>query len=78
LAEDKQVIISEAEAQAEEIKGEADAEAARIYADSYSRDPEFYRFWKAMESYKETLPHLNKILTTDMEYFDYLYSRENR
>lgn len=75
LAKDKEVIISEARALAEEIKGEADAEAARIYADSYSADPEFYRFWKAMESYKTTLPELNKILTTDMEYFDYLYNR---
>jgi len=75
LAKDKQVIISEAEAQAEEIKGQADAEAARIYSESYEKDPDFYRFWKAMESYKETLPQMSKILTTDMEYFDYLYNR---
>lgn len=75
LTKDKDIILSAAKADAEVKKGEADAEAARIYAEAYSRDAEFYRFWKAMESYKKTIPNLDKILTTDMEYFDYLYTR---
>ena len=36
------------------IRAEADAEAARIYADSFGKDPEFYDFYRAMQSYDET------------------------
>ncbi len=66
-------IISTAYATSEEIKGVADAEAAEIYAKSYEQDPYFFKFWRTLESYKKTIPNLNKILSTDMEYFDLLY-----
>ena len=71
---DKRTILSEAYAESERIKGEADAEAARIYSEAYSADPEFFRLWTTLESYKRTLPAIDKTLTTDMEYFNYLYS----
>jgi membrane protease subunit HflC len=71
-------LLSEAYAKAEQIKGDADAKAARIYADAYSADPEFYNFWKSIESYKATLPQFQKTLTTDMDYFKYLYSPRGR
>lgn len=67
-------ISSEARAYEQITKGTADAEAARIYAESYDVDPEFYSFWRALESYKHTLPKFEKTLSTDMEYFQYLYS----
>ncbi|MGD1822423.1 MAG: protease modulator HflC [Pleomorphochaeta sp.] len=66
-------IISSAYAESEEIKGIADAEAAQIYADAYEADPYFFKLWRTLESYKKTIPDLNKVLTTDMEYFDLLY-----
>ncbi len=59
---------------AQKIKGEADAKAAAIYADAYKQDPNFYKFWKATESYTKILPKFRKILTTAPEYFNYLYS----
>jgi membrane protease subunit HflC len=71
-------LLSEAYAKAEEIKGNADAKAARIYADAYNADPEFYTFWKSIESYKTTMPQFNKTMTTDMDYFKYLYSPRGR
>jgi membrane protease subunit HflC len=71
-------LLSEAYAKAEEIKGNADAKAARIYADAYNADPEFYTFWKSIESYKATMPQFNKTITTDMDYFKYLYSPRGR
>lgn len=67
-------IQSTAYKQAETIKGTADAKAARIYANAYSQDPEFYQFWKAIESYRQLLPKFRKVLTTDPEYFKYLYN----
>ncbi len=76
LENDKKKILSEAYAQSEDIKGAADAKATQIYADSYSADPDFFEFWKTLESYRKVIPDLEKILTTEMEYFDYLYNSE--
>lgn len=73
---DKKQILSAAYAEAEKIKGKADAEASKIYADSYEKDPEFFRLWTTLESYKENVGSIDKILSTDMEYFDYIYSKE--
>ena len=63
---------------AETIKGDADAKAARIYALSYNQDPEFYSYWKALDSYRKLLPKFRKTLTTDPEYFKYLYQERAR
>lgn len=73
---EKEVIISEAYAKSEEIKGNADALAAAIYNQSYGADPDFYEFWKAVESYKKTLPNMRKTLSTDMQYFNNFYQSE--
>ncbi len=78
LENEQKTLLSSAYNKAERIKGEADAEASRIYADSYSRDPEFYSFWKSIESYKTTVPNFEKVLTTDMDFFKYLYSPNGR
>lgn len=72
LQNEKQTILSESYAQAEEIKGNADAEAAAIYAQAYNKAPEFYNFWKSLESYKNTLPGIEKIMSTDSAFFNYI------
>ncbi|MBO6001328.1 MAG: protease modulator HflC [Spirochaetales bacterium] len=66
-------ILSGAKARAEQIKGVADAEATRIYADAYKKDPKFFELWRSLESYKLTIPQMKKILSTDLAYFDNLY-----
>ncbi len=63
-------ILSEAYAQAEQIKGVADAEATRIYADAYESDPDFFELWRTLESYRTTLSSMDKILSTNIPYFD--------
>ena len=40
--------------QAQIIRAEADAEAARLYAASFGKDPQFYDFYRAMQSYQQT------------------------
>jgi len=70
---EQKAILSGAYAESEKIKGVADAEATRIYADSYEADPDFFKLWRTLESYRKTIPSLNKVLSTDMEYFDLLY-----
>lgn len=55
------------------IQAEAQADAARIYADAYGKDPEFYDFYRAMESYRRTFEQgdgeSSMILSGDNEYF---------
>ena len=74
LENEKRSILSSAYAKSETLKGKADAEATKIFADAFGKDPSFFEFWKAMESYKETMPAFKKTLSTDMDYFKYLYS----
>lgn len=66
-------IISNAKRQKEIIEGEADAEATRIYNESYSSDPEFYAFYRSLESYANSLKtKATLILRTESDYFRYL------
>ncbi len=78
LENERKTLLSTAYNRAERIKGDADAEASRIYADAYSKDPEFYSFWKSIETYRTTMPTFDKVMSTDMEYFKYLYSPNGR
>jgi membrane protease subunit HflC len=78
LQREKQTVLSEARRRAEEIRGEADAEAAQIYANSYGQNEEFFQFWRAIQSYESSLPQMSKILTTDLQYFNYLYSEQGQ
>jgi membrane protease subunit HflC len=78
LESDKRTIASEAYRKSEEIKGNADAEAAAIYSAAYNKDPEFYKFWKSMESYKNNLKDYPATYSTNMDYFDYLYGADGK
>jgi membrane protease subunit HflC len=71
---ERRTILSEAYERAETVRGEGDAEATRTYAEAYGRDRNFFDFWRAIESYRATMPKFDKTLSTDMEYFKYLYS----
>lgn len=48
-------ITSEADRQAELIRGEADAEATRVYNDAFGADPEFFSFFRSLESYSRSI-----------------------
>lgn len=67
-------IRAEGQKEAQIIRGQADGEAARIYAASFGKDPDFYDFYRAMQSYRQTfLGENNKgstsiILSPDNEY----------
>jgi membrane protease subunit HflC len=75
---ERRSILSSAYEKAETIRGTADAEASRIYAEAYGRDRTFFDFWRAVESYRSILPKFDKTLSTDMDYFRYLYSPTGR
>jgi membrane protease subunit HflC len=72
---DLKTIESGAYRTAEEIRGQADAEATRIYAEVYGEDPEFYAFLKTLESYEKTVDSgVELILTTNSDFYKYLKS----
>lgn len=48
-------ILAAARKDAEVIRGEGDGEAARIYAEAFNQDPEFFRFYRSMQAYRKTL-----------------------
>ncbi|WKD50005.1 protease modulator HflC [Microbulbifer spongiae] len=70
----KVVIESEAYRQAEELRGAGDAEAAAIYAAAYNKNPEFYRFTRSLQAYKESFKSKSDMLLVepDSEFFRYL------
>jgi membrane protease subunit HflC len=78
LDNERRSILSGAYEKSETLKGTADAEATRIYSEAYGNNAEFFEFWRSIESYKKILPNFRKTLTTDMEYFKYLYNAEGR
>jgi len=66
-------ITSGAYRTAQVIKGKADAEATKLYAQAYGQDPDFYSFINTLEIYKKTLDKDSTlILSTDSEFFKYL------
>jgi len=66
-------IRSTAYRQVQEVQGEADAEATRIYGGAYNKDPEFYAFLRTLESYEEET-NMNSVLvlTTDSDFYQYV------
>ena len=72
-------IQSEAYKKVEEIKGKADAEATKIYAESFGKDPEFYSFINTLEIYKKSLDeNIKIILSTNSDFFKYLKKYDNK
>ncbi len=67
------VILAEAYRQAEGVRGEGDAKAARIYAEAFGKNPEFYKFMRSLEAYKQSFKTRNDVLLIDpnSEYLKY-------
>ncbi len=68
-------IKAKANAEAQRIKGKGDADAAAIFNEAYNADPEFYAFYKTLETYKATLPQSGAkiIITPDSEFAKYIF-----
>lgn len=67
-------ILAESYRQAEIIRGEGDALAADTYAKAYSRNPEFYAFFRSMQAYRESMGKDNDVMVIapDSDFFKYL------
>lgn len=68
-----QKMIAEARRQAAIKRGEGDREAANIYIQAYSQDPEFYSFYRSLQAYRHAFSNRNTILLLkpDSDFFKY-------
>ncbi len=80
---ERTVILSEAQRQSLTTRGQGDAEANRLYAQAFSKDPKFFEFYRAMQTYRQALADSNPTLilapnTELLKYFSPAALREVR
>lgn len=77
---DVTVLLAEATSQAEQLRGEGDAERNRIFAEAFSRDPDFFAFYRSMQAYEAGLRHndTRMVLQPDSEFFRYFLDPAGR
>jgi len=68
------VMLADANRQARQLRGEGDAKAARIYADTYNKDAEFYGFLRSLEAYSKSFSSKSDVLVVSPEsdFFNYM------
>lgn len=75
---DKQrtVLIAEAYRDAQEFRGAGDAKSAQVYADAYGEDPDFYSFYRSLQSYRKSFHNKGDlmVLEPDSDFFRYFKS----
>ena len=70
----REVIMAKAYRDAQKNKGEGDAKATKIYAEAFSKNPEFYSFYRSLEAYKQSFQNKRDmmVLEPNSELFKYL------
>ncbi|MFM7498127.1 MAG: protease modulator HflC [Candidatus Fonsibacter sp.] len=71
---DVAVILAEARKKSQILRGEGDGQRNKIFADAFGKDPEFFSFYRAMQSYEKSLVSssgTSLILSPDSEFFRY-------
>jgi modulator of FtsH protease HflC len=74
------VMLADAERNARKLKGEGDAQAAKIYAETYTKDPEFYSFLRSMDAYKASFNSKSDVLVVepDSDFFRYMKGQKGK
>lgn len=67
---------AQANAEAQRIRGKGDADVAAIYNEAYGADPDFYKFYKTLETYRALLPDSGAkiVISPDSEFAQFLFS----
>jgi membrane protease subunit HflC len=70
---DVTVLLADAQARGDTIRGEGEAERNRIFAEAFGRDPDFFAFYRSMQAYESGLRHndTRMVLKPDSEFFRY-------
>lgn len=74
------VIQAEATRKGEELRGGGDAERNKIYAEAYSKDPEFFEFYRSMQAYENGLKSADTrlLISPDSDFFKYFSDPHGR
>ena len=67
------VILANANKESEIMRGEGDGKRNKIFADAFGRDPQFFGFYRAMQSYEKALigGDTSMILSPDSDFFKF-------
>jgi membrane protease subunit HflC len=70
---DVTVLLADAQARGDTIRGEGEAERNRIFADAFNKDPDFFAFYRSMQAYEAGLGHRDTrmVLRPDSDFFRY-------
>jgi modulator of FtsH protease HflC len=70
---DVTVLLADATSSAEQIRGQGDSERNRIFADAYTRDPDFFTFYRSMQAYDKSMQRgdTRLVLKPDSDFFRY-------
>lgn len=61
----REITVANAYRDAQKVKGEGDAQAARIYADAFGQDPQFAKFYRSLEAYRASFASKNDVMLVD-------------
>ena len=61
----REVIVAEAYRDAQKVKGEGDAKASAIFAESFGRDPQFAKFYRSLEAYRTSFRNKSDVMIVD-------------
>lgn len=75
----RDIIIAEGNEQSLKLRGEGDAERNKIYADAYSRDPEFFSFYRSMLAYERSIKEGTPlVISPSSDFFKYFGNPDGR
>lgn len=71
---ERTVLLADARATSDKLRGEGEAEATRIYAAAFNKDPQFFSIWRTLQSYRDVFDGggARLVLTPDNEFLHYL------
>ena len=71
---DRTVLLANAKATADQLRGEGEAGATKLYADAFGQDPAFFGAWRTLQAYRDAFAsgHTRLILTPDNDFLRYL------
>jgi membrane protease subunit HflC len=70
----REITVANAYRDAQKIKGEGDAEAAKIYAQAFGQDPQFAKFYRSLDAYKASFANKNDVILVDPSSSDFFKS----
>ena len=75
-----QILLAEAQRDGQTLRGDGDARSTEIYASAYSRDEEFYAFYRSLQAYENAFSASQDVMILDASssFFDYFDSAEPR